>query len=76
MHASEARKIAKECYYNNINNTLHKVEVAIEEACKKGKYTVSIFEHLPSEVQEKLKDRGYKINQIFKHNDTSYYISW
>lgn len=76
ISAEEARNKTKEKIEENLRKERENIEALIDDAIKKGLYSVYIDKYLKKEIQEYLKDLGYDVKSSTCRNETDTRISW
>ena len=61
MNAKEAKELAYKVNTNKNDSEYAKIKTLIENAAKKGKYSISYNKMVNSDVKKKLKEEGYKV---------------
>ncbi len=76
--AKDYTKIAKQVNHKGYSEILARIEIQIENAAKRGEFRIDWHSDLPYEVEQKLRQRGFKIEIFDDQKDREYYkiISW
>lgn len=76
MNAIEARDLAYKVNVASVNSQYAKVKNEIEIAAGRGEYRAYIYESLNNDVENLLKEEGFKIRNDGHMNETLVTISW
>lgn len=75
--ASIAREQANKSLRENTNGTLSKIMEQVQKGYMKGEFKIFFYETIPNNVQDILKQEGYKIDNLSDQRDgICYKISW
>lgn len=78
MNAEQARKTALEFNTSSSNSAYSSIKKRIEEASKKGKYTIGLSGYPHVDVKRKLESEGFKIESLNdpRDNHSEIWLSW
>ena len=74
--ANEARRLAEEELYINVNVQLEVIEEQIRKAVNAGKFNISNSGYLSPHCKEKLEELGFKVETGMDHNEPWYCVKW
>lgn len=73
----ESRKLSEENLKKILDKDLEEISKKIDEAIELGYFSISYYNNISNEVQNKLKNLGYNIIDYSSQKDGSYYlINW